>query len=143
MYRCIQQIAWDAKGERLALLFSPESTPATQELILILRTKAGPVLSITPVGFIRGHPSAIPVMLSFRPLSDTGATLLVLWNSGYVSLIPFDYSSRINFETPGDKRHATSTPLFHTSMFSSLTRHNTSHPILFSPMPANPSPIFS
>ena len=143
-YSCIQQIAWDSRAERLALLFSTESTASAQDLVLILRTKSSPVLSITPVGFIRGPPTSVPLIISFRPICDNGATLLVVWNSGYVSLIPFEYNSIVNFETPGESKRITSTPVFHTSQFLSFSRQqNTPHPILFSPVLAKSSPNFS
>ena len=142
--RSIQDISWDSKGERLVLLFSPEATPCAQELILVLRTKIGPVLNITPIGFIRGPPNNLPLLVSFRPRCESGATLLVVWNSGYVSLIPFDYSSRTNFENTLDSHRVTSTPIFHTSNLISFNRQqNSPHPILFSPVTAKSSPIFS
>lgn len=68
----IQDIAWDATGERFVVTFSGKNEP----LIAVYATTLSPFLDFVPRGFIRGAKVAgRPCLVKFRPNFSRGALL--------------------------------------------------------------------
>uniref|UniRef100_A0A3Q4IFA6 Achalasia, adrenocortical insufficiency, alacrimia n=1 Tax=Neolamprologus brichardi TaxID=32507 RepID=A0A3Q4IFA6_NEOBR len=66
----IQSLAWDPRGERLAVLLK----------------------GITS-GFVQGEPGAEPRLMQFHPNFRHGALLTVCWSSGRITHVPFYFLS--------------------------------------------------
>ncbi|XP_013399135.1 aladin [Lingula anatina] len=82
---CVQTMAWDPSGERLAVQFKGENS----DLIALFRTRVSPVFEIMPCGIVRGEEGAEAQMIAFQPTFERqGALLSVVWSTGQVSFIP-------------------------------------------------------
>ncbi|XP_037783748.1 aladin-like [Penaeus monodon] len=67
-----EQLAWDPRSERLAVVFRDT------ECVALFHTHTHPSLHLAPGGFIRGEPGHIPVSISFQHSLNTGAVLSVV-----------------------------------------------------------------
>ena len=74
------------------------------------KTVIRPNLEMTPIGFVHGLPSEIPLHISFNNSFRNGSLLTVCWNSGVVSYIPLQFDSKTNksMYTSGTPRSLTS-----------------------------------
>ncbi|ELU13945.1 hypothetical protein CAPTEDRAFT_174161 [Capitella teleta] len=88
----IQAMCWDPFGERLAVSFKGPGS----ELIAVFQSCLQPSVELIPCGFIRGHPSSVPSLLSFHPNWADGALLTVAWSSGKISYVPMYFVPRHN-----------------------------------------------
>ncbi|RWS15000.1 aladin-like protein [Dinothrombium tinctorium] len=126
----IHEMLWDRHAERLAIMFKDNS-----RYIAIFKTRVKPNLEISPIGFIHGLQSEVPVVMNFHPAFKKGSLLSVCWSSGYVSHIPFEY-------TPNSKQNGLShnTPRCLTSFCVASPSRNSS---LCSPLKdlSNTSPL--
>ncbi|XP_060560181.1 aladin-like [Ruditapes philippinarum] len=84
----IQHMAWDSKGERLAVIFQGNC-----EYVAVFRTKLFPVLEITSCGFVKGFDSEKAEFIEFQPNYSKGAMLTVIWSSGRVGYVPMYFVS--------------------------------------------------
>ncbi|XP_062517725.1 aladin-like [Corticium candelabrum] len=121
----VQSLAWDSRGERLAILCTPNSPGA--ELIIICRTRETPTVEIIPSGFIRGpNSSGLPHCISFQSNFEHGALLSVGWSNRQVTFVPLYFESHQEFGTPtqsgltphSSKMKSTSTVTFRSPLFS-------------------------
>jgi len=88
----IQDLAWDPRGERLAVLFR------STDFIALFRTRYSPTLNLFPCGVLRGQPDEVPSTMQFRPIFEDGALLTVAWSSGRVQHVSFTFMAQ-NFES--------------------------------------------
>ncbi|XP_060564071.1 LOW QUALITY PROTEIN: aladin-like [Ruditapes philippinarum] len=84
----IQHMAWDSKGERLAVIFQGNC-----EYVAVFRTKLFPVLEITSCGFVKGFDGEKAEFIEFQPNYSKGAMLTVIWSSGRVGYVPMYFVS--------------------------------------------------
>uniref|UniRef100_A0A8C7ZXM7 Achalasia, adrenocortical insufficiency, alacrimia n=1 Tax=Oryzias sinensis TaxID=183150 RepID=A0A8C7ZXM7_9TELE len=86
----IQSLAWDPRGERLAVLLKgdPQATnrPA---IIAVFKTRTSPIFELLPCGFVQGEPGVEPRLMQFHPNFQHGALLTVCWSSGRITHVPF------------------------------------------------------
>ncbi|XP_072305272.1 aladin [Eucyclogobius newberryi] len=90
----IQCLAWDPKGERLAVLL--QGDPQTAErpaMIAVFKTRTSPIFELLPCGFVQGEPGAEPRLIQFHPHFQHGALLTVCWSSGKITHVPFYFLS--------------------------------------------------
>ncbi|KAL4221973.1 hypothetical protein ACF0H5_018021 [Mactra antiquata] len=80
---CIQLMAWDTSGERLAVIFQDRC-----DYVAVFRTRLNLVLEISPCGFVKGVDGEIPEFVQFQPNYSKGALLTVVWSSGRIGYIP-------------------------------------------------------
>jgi hypothetical protein len=79
----IRQIAWDPKGERLAVLFEKD-TSQTHIYVALFSVQRKPFIDLTPIGLVKGplcnleKPSIYPVHISFAHHYNRGALLSVV-----------------------------------------------------------------
>lgn len=91
---CIQNIAWDKMGERLAVSFKESS------LIVVFRTKIKPTFEINPCGFIRGPQSQSPQLMEFHHKFAHGALLAVCWSNGVIIHTPMLFIPSVSSPIP-------------------------------------------
>uniref|UniRef100_A0A8C5I127 Aladin seven-bladed propeller domain-containing protein n=1 Tax=Gouania willdenowi TaxID=441366 RepID=A0A8C5I127_GOUWI len=84
----IQSMAWDLRGERLAVLL--KDRPA---IIAVFKTRASPIFELLPCGFVQGEPGAEPRLMQFHPNFRDGALLTVCWSNGKITHVPFYFLS--------------------------------------------------
>ncbi|XP_041095173.1 aladin-like [Polyodon spathula] len=90
----IQTLAWDPRGERLAVLLkgNPEKSDS-RSIIAVFKTRTSPVFELVPCGFVQGEEGADPHLIHFHPHFEKGALLTVCWCNGRISHIPFYFVS--------------------------------------------------
>uniref|UniRef100_A0A673AQ34 Aladin seven-bladed propeller domain-containing protein n=1 Tax=Sphaeramia orbicularis TaxID=375764 RepID=A0A673AQ34_9TELE len=69
----IQSLAWDPKGERLAVLLKDRPP-----VIAVFKTRTSPIFELLPCGFVQGEPGAEPRLMQFHPNFQHGALLTVV-----------------------------------------------------------------
>lgn len=90
----IQCLAWDPKGERLAVLLKGDPQAADRPaMIAVFKTRTSPIFELLPCGFVQGEPGAEPTLIQFHPNFQHGALLTVCWSSGKITHIPFYFLS--------------------------------------------------
>ncbi|XP_068997509.1 aladin [Embiotoca jacksoni] len=90
----IQSVAWDPRGERLAVLLKGDPrTAGRPAIIAVFKTRANPIFELLPCGFVQGEPGAEPRLMQFHPNFRDGALLTVCWSSGRISHVPFYFLS--------------------------------------------------
>ncbi|KAJ8336407.1 hypothetical protein SKAU_G00376270 [Synaphobranchus kaupii] len=90
----VQSLAWDPRGERLAVLLKGDSeTPERPAVIAVFKTRSSPVFELLPCGFVQGEAGAEPRMIQFHPNFSNGALLTVCWSNGRISHTPFYFVS--------------------------------------------------
>lgn len=90
----IQSLAWDPKGERLAVLLKGDPQAADRPpMIAIFKTRTSPVFELLPSGFVQGETGAEPRLIQFHPNFQHGALLTVCWSSGKITHVPFYFVS--------------------------------------------------
>lgn len=90
----IQSLAWDPRGERLAVLLKGDPTSAGRPAIIAMfKTRATPIFELLPCGFVQGEPGAEPRLMQFHPNFKHGALLTVCWSSGKITHVPFYFLS--------------------------------------------------
>uniref|UniRef100_A0A8C9VNI8 Achalasia, adrenocortical insufficiency, alacrimia n=2 Tax=Scleropages formosus TaxID=113540 RepID=A0A8C9VNI8_SCLFO len=90
----VQTMAWDPRGERLAVLLKgdPEA-PDRPAMIAVFKTRISPIFELLPCGFVKGESGAEPRLLQFHPHFPNGALLTVCWSNGRISHVPFFFVS--------------------------------------------------
>ncbi|KAJ0064379.1 hypothetical protein NL108_006394, partial [Boleophthalmus pectinirostris] len=74
----IQCLAWDSKGERLAVLLKGTVRAADRPaMIAVFKTRTSPIFELLPCGFVQGEPGAEPRLIQFHPNFQHGALLTV------------------------------------------------------------------
>jgi len=68
----VQDLAWDPRGERLAVLFR------STDFIALFRTRYSPTLNLFPCGVLRGQVDEVPSTMQFKPNFEDGALLTVV-----------------------------------------------------------------
>ncbi|XP_076022792.1 aladin [Genypterus blacodes] len=90
----IQSIAWDPRGERLAVLLKGDPQASGRlAVIAVFKTRTNPIFELLPCGFVQGEPGAEPRLMQFRPNFQNGALLTVCWSSGRITHVPFYFLS--------------------------------------------------
>uniref|UniRef100_A0A8C5HXZ5 Aladin seven-bladed propeller domain-containing protein n=1 Tax=Gouania willdenowi TaxID=441366 RepID=A0A8C5HXZ5_GOUWI len=90
----IQSMAWDLRGERLAVLLKGDSNAADRPAIIaVFKTRASPIFELLPCGFVQGEPGAEPRLMQFHPNFRDGALLTVCWSNGKITHVPFYFLS--------------------------------------------------
>ncbi|CAO2153413.1 unnamed protein product [Urochloa humidicola] len=86
--RGIEKLAWDASGERLALLFK-DGNEMYHGLVAVYDVRGSPIVSLSLVGFIRGPgEGAKPLAFAFHNKFKQGPLLSVCWSSGWCCTYP-------------------------------------------------------
>eukprot|EP00117_Sycon_ciliatum_P036021 scpid66854/ scgid27181/ Aladin; Adracalin len=88
---CVQSLAWDASGERLAATFTADSPG--RDLVAIFTTTSQPVMEVLPCGFVRGRTGETPEVVAFQNDVESGALLSVAWSSGRIAFVPLLYNT--------------------------------------------------
>uniref|UniRef100_A0A669DIT7 Achalasia, adrenocortical insufficiency, alacrimia n=1 Tax=Oreochromis niloticus TaxID=8128 RepID=A0A669DIT7_ORENI len=90
----IQSLAWDPRGERLAVLLKGDPRAADRSpIIAVFKTRVSPIFELLPCGFVQGEPGAEPRLMQFHPNFRHGALLTVCWSSGRITHVPFYFLS--------------------------------------------------
>lgn len=90
----IQSLAWDPRGERLAVLLKADPNAARRPAIIaVFRTRTTPIFELLPCGFVQGESGAEPRLMQFHPKFKHGALLTVCWSSGKITHVPFYFLS--------------------------------------------------
>lgn len=91
----VQSLAWDPRGERLAVLLKAgnTNTEGRPAVIAVFRTRSSPVFELLPCGFVHGEAGAEPRLMQFHPHFQHGALLTVCWSNGKISHLPFYFVS--------------------------------------------------
>lgn len=90
----IQSIAWDPRGERLAVLLRGDQQASDRPaMIAVFKTRTNPIFELLPCGFVQGEPGAEPRLMQFHPNFQHGALLTVCWSSGRITHVPFYFLS--------------------------------------------------
>ncbi|XP_028842607.1 aladin isoform X2 [Denticeps clupeoides] len=90
----VQSLAWDPKGERLAVLMKGVSeAPERPAVIAVFRTRTSPAFELLPCGFIKGEPGVEPRLMQFHPQFQHGALLTLCWSNGKITHLPFYFVS--------------------------------------------------
>uniref|UniRef100_A0A8D3BSL1 Achalasia, adrenocortical insufficiency, alacrimia n=1 Tax=Scophthalmus maximus TaxID=52904 RepID=A0A8D3BSL1_SCOMX len=90
----IQSLAWDPRGERLAVLLKGDPQAADRPAIIaVFKTRTNPVFELLPCGFVQGEADAEPRLMQFHPSFQHGALLTVCWSSGRITHVPFYFLS--------------------------------------------------
>uniref|UniRef100_A0A669CI42 Achalasia, adrenocortical insufficiency, alacrimia n=1 Tax=Oreochromis niloticus TaxID=8128 RepID=A0A669CI42_ORENI len=99
----IQSLAWDPRGERLAVLLKGDPRAADRSpIIAVFKTRVSPIFELLPwfvylfmsyFGFVQGEPGAEPRLMQFHPNFRHGALLTVCWSSGRITHVPFYFLS--------------------------------------------------
>jgi len=116
----VQQLAWDPRSERLAVVFRDT------EFIALFHTHINPELHLAAGGFIRGEPGQVAVSVAFQQGITNGAILSVVWSNGQVQHIPMHYSVRTSNQVLNQSALNASVlnaSIIHTSVFN-----NSDHP---------------
>uniref|UniRef100_A0A665VS60 Aladin seven-bladed propeller domain-containing protein n=1 Tax=Echeneis naucrates TaxID=173247 RepID=A0A665VS60_ECHNA len=85
----IQCLAWDPRGERLAVLIQA-GRPA---IIAVFKTRTNPIFELLPCGFVQGEAGSEPRLMQFHPNFQHGALLTVCWSTGKITHVPFYFLS--------------------------------------------------
>eukprot|EP00850_Spirogloea_muscicola_P012545 SM000081S22679 [mRNA] locus=s81:517876:520720:+ [translate_table: standard] len=84
----IERMAWDPTGQRLAVNARTGDASA-DGLIAIYDTRTAPIVSVSFIGFLRGHdPHAKPISFAFFEKIRWGALLAVHWSTGRCCFYP-------------------------------------------------------
>nr|XP_020466247.1 aladin isoform X4 [Monopterus albus] len=90
----IQSLAWDPRGERLAVHLKGDSQAADRPAVIaVFKTRTNPVFELLPCGFVQGEPGAEPRLMQFHPNFQHGALLTVCWSTGRITHVPFYFLS--------------------------------------------------
>uniref|UniRef100_A0A7N6BK05 Aladin seven-bladed propeller domain-containing protein n=1 Tax=Anabas testudineus TaxID=64144 RepID=A0A7N6BK05_ANATE len=89
----IQSLAWDPRGERLAVLLKGLSRSDRPAVIAVFKTRTSPIFELLPCGFVQGEPGAEPRLMQFHPNFQHGALLTVCWSTGRITHVPFYFLS--------------------------------------------------
>uniref|UniRef100_A0A673APM4 Aladin seven-bladed propeller domain-containing protein n=1 Tax=Sphaeramia orbicularis TaxID=375764 RepID=A0A673APM4_9TELE len=89
----IQSLAWDPKGERLAVLLKGLVQSDRPPVIAVFKTRTSPIFELLPCGFVQGEPGAEPRLMQFHPNFQHGALLTVCWSTGRITHVPFYFLS--------------------------------------------------
>ncbi|KAM6976483.1 aladin [Aplochiton taeniatus] len=90
----VQSLAWDARGERLAVLLKGDPLAVgCSATIAVFKTRANPVFELLPCGFVQGEPGTEPRLMQFHPNFQQGALLTVCWSNGRITHVPFYFTS--------------------------------------------------
>uniref|UniRef100_A0A8C8EQ36 Aladin seven-bladed propeller domain-containing protein n=1 Tax=Oncorhynchus tshawytscha TaxID=74940 RepID=A0A8C8EQ36_ONCTS len=87
----IQSLAWDPRGERLAV--HVKGRPA---MIAVFKTQISPAFKLLPCGFVQGEAGTEPRLMQFNPNYQHGAQLTVCWSNGKITHVPFCFMSAGN-----------------------------------------------
>uniref|UniRef100_A0A3P9J7Z3 Achalasia, adrenocortical insufficiency, alacrimia n=1 Tax=Oryzias latipes TaxID=8090 RepID=A0A3P9J7Z3_ORYLA len=86
----IQSLAWDPRGERLAVLLKGDPQVTNRPAIIaVFKTRTSPIFELLPCGFVQGEPGVEPRLMQFHPNFQHGALLTVCWSSGRIAHVPF------------------------------------------------------
>ncbi|KAM3871910.1 aladin [Diretmus argenteus] len=89
-----QSLAWDPRGERLAVLLKGDSQAADRPAVIAMfKTRTSPIFELLPCGFIQGEPGTEPRLMQFHPNFQNGALLTVCWSNGRITHVPFFFLS--------------------------------------------------
>lgn len=85
---CVQSLAWDREGKRLAISFrdNPES-------ILLYRTVEKPTVEFHQLGIIQSDNGSLPLLMDFHDKFKNGSLLTICWSDGNCQHIPLTYAS--------------------------------------------------
>eukprot|EP00064_Thunnus_orientalis_P012650 superscaffoldBa00001967_g12685 len=90
----IQSLAWDPRGERLAVLLKGDPQAAARPaMIAVFKTRTKPIFELLPCGFVQGEPGSEPRLMQFHPNFQHGALLTVCWSTGKITHVPFYFLS--------------------------------------------------
>uniref|UniRef100_A0A1A8G9M0 Achalasia, adrenocortical insufficiency, alacrimia n=1 Tax=Nothobranchius korthausae TaxID=1143690 RepID=A0A1A8G9M0_9TELE len=90
----VQSLAWDPRGERLAVLFKGDPQAANKPAIVaVFKTRTNPVFELLPCGFVQGEPGVEPRLMQFHPNFRHGALLTLCWSTGRITHVPFYFLS--------------------------------------------------
>ncbi|XP_037539924.1 aladin [Nematolebias whitei] len=90
----VQSVAWDPRGERLAVLLKGDPQAANRPAIIaVFKTRTNPIFELLPCGFVQGEPGTEPRLMQFHPNFRHGALLTVCWSSGRITHVPFYFLS--------------------------------------------------
>uniref|UniRef100_A0A7N6A0H4 Aladin seven-bladed propeller domain-containing protein n=1 Tax=Anabas testudineus TaxID=64144 RepID=A0A7N6A0H4_ANATE len=90
----IQSLAWDPRGERLAVLLKGHPQAADRPAVIaVFKTRTSPIFELLPCGFVQGEPGAEPRLMQFHPNFQHGALLTVCWSTGRITHVPFYFLS--------------------------------------------------
>lgn len=85
----VQCLAWDPRGERLAVLLKGDP----QATIAVFKTRVSPIFELLPCGFVQGEAGTEPRLMQFHPNFQHGALLTVCWSNGRITHVPFYFLS--------------------------------------------------
>uniref|UniRef100_A0A672ICA9 Achalasia, adrenocortical insufficiency, alacrimia n=1 Tax=Salarias fasciatus TaxID=181472 RepID=A0A672ICA9_SALFA len=75
----IQSLAWDPRGERLAVLLKGDPNAARRPAIIaVFKTRTTPIFELLPCGFVQEEPGVEPRLMQFHPNFKHGALLTVV-----------------------------------------------------------------
>ncbi|KAM4609985.1 aladin [Polymixia lowei] len=90
----VQSLAWDPRGERLAVLLKGDPQAADRPaMIAVFKTRTNPIFELLPCGFVQGEPGTEPRLMQFHPNFQHGALLTVCWSNGRITHVPFYFLS--------------------------------------------------
>uniref|UniRef100_A0A667X9U5 Achalasia, adrenocortical insufficiency, alacrimia n=1 Tax=Myripristis murdjan TaxID=586833 RepID=A0A667X9U5_9TELE len=90
----IQSLAWDPRGERLAVLLKGDPQARDRPaMIAVFKTRTSPIFELLPCGFVQGEPGTEPRLMQFHPNFQHGALLTVCWSNGRITHVPFYFLS--------------------------------------------------
>eukprot|EP00245_Coleochaete_scutata_P012996 TRINITY_DN5168_c0_g5_i1.p1 TRINITY_DN5168_c0_g5~~TRINITY_DN5168_c0_g5_i1.p1 ORF type:complete len:127 (+),score=22.71 TRINITY_DN5168_c0_g5_i1:74-454(+) len=88
----ISSMAWDGRGERLAVYFT-SSNPNTPGTLALYDVRHTPIISASLVGYIHGPAGSHPLTLKFHANFKRGALLAVCWSNGNCIIYPMLFRS--------------------------------------------------
>ncbi|XP_010896004.2 aladin [Esox lucius] len=89
----IQSLAWDPRGERLAVLLKGDAGAGRPAMIAVFKTQINPAFKLLPCGFVQGEPGTEPRLMQFNPNFRHGAQLTVCWSNGKITHVAFYFMS--------------------------------------------------
>ncbi|KAJ8016295.1 hypothetical protein DPEC_G00005710 [Dallia pectoralis] len=89
----IQSLAWDLRGERLAVLLRGDAGAGRPAMIAVFKTQINPAFKLLPCGFVPEEPGTEPRLIQFNPNYQHGAQLTVCWSNGKITHVPFYFMS--------------------------------------------------
>ena len=119
----IHDMVWDQHSERLVLSFRDNP-----EYLAVFKTRARPTLEITPLAFLHGNPGEKPLILEFHENFKKGSLLTIVWNTGVVSHVPFQYAANVKraasvmSSTPRSLTTYCTSPTISSPILSPITR---------------------
>ncbi|XP_036843850.1 aladin isoform X5 [Oncorhynchus mykiss] len=92
----IQSLAWDPRGERLAVHVKGDAGAGRPAMIAVFKTQISPAFKLLPCGFVQGEAGTEPRLMQFNPNYQHGAQLTVCWSNGKITHVPFCFMSAGN-----------------------------------------------